>query len=218
LERSAIILAVDAIGKFGDIGTFELEKKPLIARVVDAVDVLVDEVVIVTSSDIQVETYKKAVSPDVKFVVKKSDNLLSSAISGFEAAEGEYSALLSFSTPLVSTEVLELLFDCSPGKNAVIPRYTTQEIEPQQAVYRTKETLAAAMEAFTENAEDLEAMVEKLRGVRFMSMMVIEQLDPELKTYFSVKTPVDLKKAAVLLKPKPSAKGKQKRRKTGRIP
>ena len=211
MERSAIILAVDFRDKFGDIGILEIDKKPIITRVIEAASALVDEVVVVTKSQKQTETYEKAISSKVKFVVEKSDNLLSSAIRGFEAAEGEYSALLNFSTPLVSIDVLELLFDCAPGKNAVIPRYTTQEIEPQQAVYRTKQALEAAKEAFAENTGDLEVMIEKLRGVRFMSMMVIEQLDPELKTYFSVKTPVDLKRATVMLKPKPSVKGRQKK-------
>ncbi len=216
-KRSAIILATGAQSKFGDIGTLELDSKTVIAHVVDAVSLLVDEVIVVVSSKKQAEGYKQVISTKVKFVVNKSDSLLSSTISGFETAEGEHSALLSFDAPLVSTEVLELLFDCSLGKAAVIPRYTTQEIEPQQAVYHTKQALAAAKEALVENKGNLEAMAENLRGVRYMSMMVIEQLDPELKTYFRVKSPVDLKKAAVLLKPKPLYKGKQKKRKAGRV-
>jgi molybdopterin-guanine dinucleotide biosynthesis protein A len=49
---------------------------------------------------------------------------------------------------------------------------------------------------------NMRAMIEKLRGVRYISTLVIQQLDPDLRTFFNINTPVDLKKAAVLAKPK----------------
>ncbi len=161
MERSAIILAEGSQGKIGDRGTLELDGKPLIAHVVDAVSGLVDEVIVVTISKKQANDYAKLVSPEVRFVIdsSKSDWPLAGAIAGFEAAKGEYAALLRFDTPIVSPEVLSLLFDCSAGKTAVIPRYTNQEIEPLQAVYHVKRALIAAKEALAENEQDLAGMV-----------------------------------------------------------
>ena len=57
----------------------------------------------------------------------------------------------------------------------------------------------------------MQAMVERLHGVRYISMMVIEQLDPDLKTFFTVNTSFDLKKAAVMGKPRKTSKIKEKR-------
>jgi molybdopterin-guanine dinucleotide biosynthesis protein A len=133
-------------------------------------------------------------------------------LTGFEAANGEYSALLPFDSPFVSKEVLSLLFDCGVGKAAAIPRWTNQEIEPLHAVYQTKQALKAAKEALLENQLDLQVMVEKMRGVRYISTMVLEQLDPDLKTFFTVNTPFDLKKAAVMGKPRKTSKIKENRK------
>jgi molybdopterin-guanine dinucleotide biosynthesis protein A len=105
-----------------------------------------------------------------------------------------------------------LLFDCCIGKAAAVPRWTNQDIEPLHAVYHTKQALIAVEEALVENELDMQAMVERLRGVRYISTMVIEQLDSDFKTFFNVNTPLDLKKAAVMGKPRKTSKDKKKKR------
>jgi len=212
MDRSAIILAGGSSTRFScDKGILELNGKPLLNHVVDAVKGLVEEVIVVTSSQDRAEVYAKLVSPKVKFVVDvcESKGPLVGAMTGFEAANGEYSTLLPFDSPFVSQEVLSLLFDCCIGKAAAVPRWTNQEIEPLHAVYHTKQALQAAKEALAENELDMQAMVERLRGVRYVSTMVIEQLDPDLKTFFYVNTPLDLKKAVVMFKPRKTSKKKQ---------
>lgn len=212
MDRSAIILAGGSSTRFsGDKGILELNGKPLLNYVVDAVKGLVEEVIVVTSSQDRADVYAKLVSPKVKFVVDvcESKGPLVGAMTGFEAANGEYSALLPFDSPFVSQEVLSLLFDCCIGKAAAVPRWTNQEIEPLHAVYHTKQALQAAKEALAENELDVQAMVERLCGVRYVSTMVMEQLDPDLKTFFYVGTPLDLKKAAVMFKPRKTSKKKQ---------
>ncbi len=211
MDRSAIILAGGSSAGFnGDKGVSELNGKPLISHVVDAVKGLVNEVIVVVDSQQRADLYAKTLPSGVRFVVNSSEveGLLAEAITGFEAANGEYSALLPFDSPFISQEVLSLLFDCCVGKAAVIPRTTDMECEPIHAVYHTKQALEAAKEALEENELDVQAMVEKLRGVRYMSMMVIEQLDPDLKTFFRVNTTFDLKKAAVMGKPRKTSKTK----------
>lgn len=212
MDRSAIILAGGSSNKFNcDKGSLELNGKPLLNYIVDAVKGLVDEVVIVTNSQDRVDAYAELVSPNVRFAIDVCESMgpLVGALTGFEAVNGEYSALLPFDSPFVSQEVLSLLFDCGVGKAAAIPRWTNQEIEPLHAVYHTKQALKAAKEALEENQLDLQVMVEKMRGVRYVSTMVLEQLDPDLKTFFTVNTPLDLKKAAVMGKPRKTSKTKQ---------
>ena len=192
-----------------------LNGKPLISHVVNAVSGLVDEVIVVVCSQERADLYAKVLSPDVRFVVNdyESKGTLVGALAGFEAAKGDYSALLPFDSPFVSQEVMSLLFDCCIGKAAVIPRSTDMECQPLHAVYHTKQALQAAEEALAENEFDVQAMVDRLRGVRYMSLMVIEQLDPDLKTFFTVRTPFELKQAAVMGKTRKTSKTKQQNKK-----
>jgi molybdopterin-guanine dinucleotide biosynthesis protein A len=38
--------------------------------------------------------------------------------------------------------------------------------------------------------------------VRYVSTLVIQQLDPDFRTFFNINTPVDLKKAMSMVKPR----------------
>lgn len=207
MDRSAVILAGGSAKRFNgdDKGLFELEGKPLLNHVVDSVKGFVGEVVIVTNTQERADAYAKIVSTKAKFAIDKapSNGPLVGALAGFEAAMGEYCLLLPFDSPFVSKEVVSLLFDLCVGKAAVVPRHTDQEIEPLHAVYNTKKALEAAEATLAEGEFDMRSMVERLRGVRYLSTLVIEQLDPQLKTFMNINTPLDLKKASALTKAKP---------------
>ncbi len=71
--------------------------------------------------------------------------------------------------------------------------------------------LEAAKALLAEGGSDMVELVERLRGVRYLSTMVIEQLDPEFRSFFTVTSPVALKKALVMSKmskSKPKSKSK----------
>jgi molybdopterin-guanine dinucleotide biosynthesis protein A len=174
-------------------------------HVVDSVKGLVEEIIVVTSSQERVNAYSKVVASNVRFAIDVGElkGPLVDALTGFEAANGEYSLLLPFDSPFVSRSVVSLLFELCFGKAAVVPRWTNMEIEPLHAVYYTNQALKKAKEAVAENKLDMRTMVERLRGVRYVSTLVIEQLDPDLRTFFNVNTPLDLKKVMALNKPKP---------------
>lgn len=205
LDRSAIILAGGSSSRFGeDKGAIELNHKPLIRYVVDAVESLVDEIIIVANSKERANTYTKLVPSTVQFAIdiRESDGPLIGALTGFQAAQGKYSLLLPFDAPFVSKEVASLLFECCVGKTAAIPRWPNNEIEPLHAVYQTKTALETAKRTLDQGELDMQAMIEQLRGVRYISTLVIEQLDPELRTFFNINTPLDLKKATAMLQHK----------------
>lgn len=205
MDRSAIILTVGSKGFNGDI-----DGNPLIKLVVDAVKDLVDEIIVVTNSEEHSTAYAGLLSAKVKFVVDASDsrNPLSGVVTGLQAASGEYALLLPENSPFLSREVLSLLLELCAGKSAVVVRHTSCEVEALHAVYNVKQALIAAEEAVAEGEVEVEAIVEKLRGVRYVSTLVVEQLDPDLRTFFRVNTPLDLKKAASMTKPKPTKKKK----------
>lgn len=217
MDRSAIILAGGSSKGFTeDKGLALLNNKPLIMHVIDAVEGFVDEVIVVTDSKERAAAYEKQVPSDVQFAIDvcESKGPLTAALTGFEVAQGKYSLLLPFDAPFISEQVASLFLDLAAGKNAVIPRIDSETLEPLFSVYQTKIALETAKKLVEEGVFDLQAMVEELRGLRCISTLVVEQLDPDLRTFFRVKTPLDLKKAVVMTKPKP---GKPKGLKKGKL-
>ena len=205
MERSAIVLAGGFSSRFGqDKGVLELSGKPLIKHVLDAVKPVVNEIVVVTNSQQRSEVYRKIVGREVKFAldIEEAKGPLVGALTGFGAAQGRYCVLLPSDLPFVSRSILELFFELCHGRSAVIPRWPNAQIEPLHAVYHTQAALEAAEVAVAEGRFDLRGMIEKLRGVRYVSTLVVQELDPELRTFFNVNTPLDLKRAEVMLKPR----------------
>jgi molybdopterin-guanine dinucleotide biosynthesis protein A len=202
LSNTAIILAGGSSTRLGqDKALLRLGRKPLVKHVLDSVRSLVDETILVVSSPAQETDYRKYALPDTRIVVDKRDmrTPLVGAFTGFESANGEYSLVLACDVPFVSQDILSLLLDLSLNKNAVIPRWPNGHIEPLQAVYRTKAAKVASNDALDEGKLDMQAMVDRLQGIRYVSTLVLMQLDPELRTFFNVNTLMDLKKAEVML-------------------
>ena len=205
MDKSAIILAGNSSTRYNTGNAiFELEGATLLNHIVNVVKKVVDEVIVVANTEERSKAYRELVSAEVKFVIDPygGERPLAGAVTGFKAAKGKYSLLLSVNNAFVSKEVVSLLFDCSVGKSATIIRFANGEIEPLHAVYNTLRALDAAKQALSTNEFDMLSMIERLRGVRYISTMVIEQLDPELKTFFNVNTPSDLKKAIAMNKSK----------------
>jgi molybdopterin-guanine dinucleotide biosynthesis protein A len=203
LDKSAIILAGGVSTRFGqDKGLLQLVNKPLIKHVLDAISTIVDEKMVVASSKVQAENYAKVLDSDVNVLIDVDDaqSPLVGALTGFKEACGEYAILLPCDTPLVSRDVVSLLFEVCMNRNAVIPRWPNGYIEPLQAVYCTKPAYEAAKNALGEGKLNLQSMVDRLRGVRYVSTLVLQQIDPELRTFFNINAPLDLKKAETILK------------------
>ncbi len=203
LDRSAIILAGGGSSRFGqDKGLLELAGKPMIRHILDAVSGIVDEKIIVVNSEAQARNLGGIVESEISIVVDidNAEGPLVGAYTGFKRAGGKYSLLLPCDTPLVSSEIVSLLMEFCSNRNAVIPRYPNGYIEPLQAVYRTKPAFEAAEKALNEGRLDLRSMIDNLKGVRYISTLVLRQLDPKLSTFFNINSPRDLAKAESILK------------------
>lgn len=202
MDRSAIILAGGFSSRLGeDKGLITLAKKPLLKHVLDATKILTDETVVVTSSEDQAAKYAKALGSAAQVLVdlENIQSPLIGALTGLRVARGKYSILLSCDIPFVSRDILSLLFDLCPGRSATIPRWPNGFVEPLQAVYCTRLALDAAQNAFSKEKLDMRAMIGGLKGVRYVSTLVLRQLDPELRSFFNVNSVSDLRKAESIL-------------------
>lgn len=163
----------------------------------NAVTGVVDEKIVVVSHREHVDKYRKAIDGSASILVDKGNihGPLAGVFTGFEKAQGEYSLLLPCDTPFVSRDILSLLLELGPGRNACVPRWPSGYVEPLQAVYCTKSALEASSVALGAGKLNVQAMLDRLQCVRYVSTLVLQQLDPELRTFFNVNTPLDLKKA-----------------------
>lgn len=203
MERSAIILAGGFSSRLGqDKGLVQLSNRPLVKHVLDKTKDLVDERLVVVSSKVQAERYSNVLGEHANVLVDDAgvQGPLAGATTGFERAQGKYSLLLPCDTPFVSRDILHLLLELCINRNAAVPRWPNCYTEPLQAVYCTRPALEAARNALLSGKFNLQAMVDKLQRVRYVSTLVLEQLDPRLRTFFNVNTALDLKKAEVMLK------------------
>lgn len=203
LDKSAITLAGGVSSRFGkDKGLALLANKPLIKHVLDAVNSVIEEKIVVVGSEDQAESYGKILDSDVRIIVDEGQahSPLLGALTGLRKAHGEHTLLLSCDTPFVSVEIVSLLFELCINRNAAIPRWPNGHMEPLQAVYRTKPALEAAEKAFHAGGLDMRSMIREMRGVRYISTLVLQQLDEELKTFLNVNTLLDLKRAELMLK------------------
>lgn len=198
LQKSAVILAGGFSRRFGkDKGLVPLKNKPLVRHVIDNVTSVVDEILVVVSSEKQKKDFEPIIGRNAKLIIDtdESQSPLIGTITGFEVASGNYTLLMPCDAPLVSTKIVQFLFDITSTYNAVIPRWPSRYVEPLQAVYHTKSALEAAKIALNQHHLDMRSMINNLTDIRYVSTKVLEQLDPELLSFFNVNTLQDLQKA-----------------------
>lgn len=197
-----MILAGGFSKRFGQSkGLVELAGKPLIHHVLDKTLHIVDKAVVVVSSDAQRRAFTCLLHDKVDVVVDKLEKQspLVGALTGFEKVQGKYLLLLPCDTPFISSQIVSLLLDLCINRNAAIPRWPNGYIEPFQAAYHTKSALRAAEIALEEKKLDMRSMILHMRRVRYVSTMVLRQMDRELLTFFNVNTPADLNRADSIL-------------------
>jgi molybdopterin-guanine dinucleotide biosynthesis protein A len=203
VKKSAVILAGGFSRRFGsDKALVVLAGKPLVLHVINRISKVVDEVLVVVSSKDQKNKFETILGEKANLLIDKdeSQSPLVGAITGFENAKAEYSLLLPCDTPLVSIQIVQFLLDMCTNRRAAIPRWPSGYIEPLQAVYHTKSALTAAKTALRQGKMNMQSMIDNLSGVRYVSTMVLEQMEPKLLTFFNINTPQDLKKAESILK------------------
>jgi len=203
LIKAVVILAGGFSKRFGqDKCLIDLVGKPLVLHVVDRVSSVVDEKVVVAGSNALKEKLSNVFKSKIRVIVDKYEGQspLVGALTGFESVDAEYSLLLPCDTPFVSLEIVALLLDLCVNRGAVIPRWPNGYMEPLQAVYNTKSAIEAAKKALDEGKRDLSSMINYLHGVRYVSTLVLQQLDPKLLTFFNVNSVEDLKRAEFMLR------------------
>jgi len=203
MKTSAIILAGGFSKRFGrDKGLVDLAGKPLVFHVLDRIAEVATETLIVVSSVGQKDAFMSFIKSPIEVVIDNygQQSPIVGAFTGFKHASGEYSLLLSCDTPFVSKSVASFLLDLCADTDAVVPRWPNRYIEPLQAAYDTESALNSSETAYKAKRLAMRFMIDNLSKVRYVSTLVLQQIDPRLMTFFNVNTTEDLKKAESILK------------------
>ncbi|WP_226005822.1 molybdenum cofactor guanylyltransferase [Natrinema salinisoli] len=150
--RTGVVLAGGHSTRFGaeDKAVADLAGTPMIRRVVDRIEPVVDEIV-VNCREEQVPAIRDALEggPTTSFAVDPVPDRgpMAGIMTGFRAAAGEYAFVVACDMPFVDPALVEHLFDRAAGHEAAVPRLDDQWFQTTQAVYRTEPMIEACERA-----------------------------------------------------------------------
>ena len=203
MSNAVIILAGGLSRRFGQDKCLKgLAGRLLVVHVLEQVLTVADERLIVVGSESQQDALSRFPELQARVVVDKfSDHSpLVGALTGFESVRADHALLLPCDAAFVSAEIAALLLDLCMGRGAVIPRWPNGHVEPLQAAYDVKLAGDAARRALDEGKRDMLAMIAHLRGIRYVSTLVLQQYDEGLSTFHNINTVEDWRKAESMLK------------------
>ncbi len=199
---SAIVVAGGGSSRFGrDKGLVKLAEKPLVLHLVHKLLDVADEVIVVVNSNQQATKFAAVIGQKATIVADDAEvqTPLAGALVGFGSVHSEHTLLLACDTPFLSPQILSLLMDICVNKSAAIPKWPNGNIEPLCAAYHVERAAEAAQKALNRGKLDMRSMIAEMRSIRYISTLVLQQVDPELLSFFNINTPNDLKRAEVII-------------------
>jgi len=199
--KGALILAGGRSSRFGsDKALAVLQGRPLIAHVVRTASQVADEVVVAIGRESNSSTYRKFLPASIRIVKDRWQvkSPLVGILTGFKWMRSNYSVVLSCDTPFANRSVLGLLFKKATHFDAAIPRWPNGDIEPLQAVYRTRPAIPAAKMALTHKEFRNVDMIKRLRRITYVPVREIKQIDKDLVSFFNVNNRRDLRRAEAI--------------------
>jgi len=169
---------------------------PLVVRVAKIAEAVAEDVVVVTKPRWSSHLHK--ILPHSVEVVDDNNRIQSplvALISGATALASEYVAFLACDLPLLSSRLLESLFNSALGQDAALPRWPDGRIEPMVAIYRRTAALSAAREALAAGGRANTDMIGGLADVRYVSTEELRATDSNLGSFVNVNTPADARAA-----------------------
>ena len=195
--RSALILAGGRSRRMGfkEKALLPIGDKTILEHVIDALEEVVDEIII-SLRDVTQQELLKDYTQGYDVVLDKYPDVgpLSGILEGLKAATGEYVFVAACDMPHINNDVVELLFKRAEGHDAAIPVWENENLEPMHAVYRTHPMTVETEKAILRNEKFVLAPVFKMQDLVFANMDEIRELDPDLKTFVNVNTPDDVEK------------------------
>ena len=190
---SGVIVAGGRSTRFGDTdkAVAELAGTPMIRRVADRIEAVVDELVVNCRPE-QTDAIRDAMDGYPLPVTYAEDEVpdrgpVAGIHNGLESAAGRYAFVVACDMPFVDPALAAYLFERAAGHDAAVPRLESGWFQTTQAVYHA-EAMTGACERVLEAAENPQI----LAPLEELDYVVVEEADLEtvtdLETFENVNT------------------------------
>jgi len=169
----------------------------MIEYVLDSVWTVVDEILVIFRKQPSLELVETIAPFGVKVAIDNrnrtdashSEGILSRVVVGMQACNSENCLVATVSRPFLKPNVVFKLFEAVAGHDATIPKWADGRTEPLLSVYRKKPFLKAASRT---QGSEIATVIDDLYAVAYVQIEeVLKPLDPDLLTFFRVKTDAD---------------------------
>ncbi|MCX6643241.1 MAG: molybdenum cofactor guanylyltransferase [Candidatus Bathyarchaeota archaeon] len=195
--RSAVILAGGNSKRMTvDKGLTLLHGEPLILHTKRRVASIVDEVIVVTHTCEQQQTYQRVLD-DTKIILDiiGEGSPVLGAYTGLSNAQGNYTFMTGHDMPYIDPRVVEHLFNLADGHDAATPVWPNGYVEPLHAVYNTSAGAEQARRLLDTGEMRLRMILRGFSDIVTLPVEEIRRIDPELLTLHDIDSPEDLEKA-----------------------
>jgi len=169
--------------------------RPLLAHMIAIAKHFSQKALVVVSNDEQAEKLSSIVGEN-KVAVDPDDSTrcaLTGAVTAFEFCETRHILLLPVDTPLVKIAMLQILVDLRMGHGAVVPSWPSGYVEPLHSVYLSEHAYSRGLKVLEEGKRRMQDLLDRLHNVLYISTMVLEKYDPDLKTFTNFNTEEELR-------------------------
>lgn len=198
MQKTVLILAGGKSHRFQryDKCFSALNSKPLLLHTIDCVSNVADEIIVAARDMQQGEQIRAVVHPNkISLVFDSLHDFgpLAGILSGLEQASYSYALVIGCDMPFINEEVIEYLFElAATGYDAVVPSWANGMLEPLHAVYRKEPMREAITEAAKQGKGKIFEVLSQLEKVLFLPVSRLREIDPCLKTFTNINTPVEL--------------------------
>ena len=192
---SAIVLAGGQSRRLGqDKSLLLVEGRPLLARTVDRLAALSDDLVVVTNA---LERYEDLALP-ARLVPDEQPGLgaLMGVYSGLKEVRHSHALAVACDMPFLNLPLLRYMASLAGEYDVVIPRLDDL-LEPLHAIYG-RSCLPAMEERLAQGRRRIVGFYGAVR-VRYVDRPEIERFDPEHLSFLNVNTPDDWERVRALL-------------------
>lgn len=167
---------------------FPIQGTTFLDRLIETLTPITDEVILVARDTEQCARFSSFSTVRITVDRRRGLGPIGGLHAGALSAEGEALFVVACDMPLVNPGVVEYLFSLLDERDAVIPCWRENMLEPLHAVYRR-----APLRQYLENHEQLSlrAMIRSL-DCRYISVESLRPFDPTLSTFTNINRVDDL--------------------------
>ncbi|MCF2137494.1 MAG: molybdenum cofactor guanylyltransferase [Candidatus Thorarchaeota archaeon] len=192
----AILAGGDSTRFTTDKALAQFRGRPLLQHMLAIAHQVSSNVIVVVSSEDQADRFRPLVG-SVKIVSDPEGTekcALTGALTAFEYVGSPFTLLLPVDTPLANVPLLKALYDLRGTHSAIVPSWPEGYVEPLHAVYRTETAYARGLGIFEQGDRKMQALLDVLPNVLYISTLVLKEFDPDLRTFANINTEQDLRR------------------------